>query len=131
MSTRLAIAEEVGSLANRGYDWNGTGGLPMREDVRDMTITLLGTVPDRATDVIDQCPHPDILLNGDGTVELAFDHEDKTLLITVRCLGILTYVRAFEDEQTSIEGVIRLDPDEPDWDSYVELTELFAWLSEE
>lgn len=123
-SAKFVIAREMELFTKHGYDWDGAGGLPMRTDVRQVMRWFIrsGTALDEC---LNEAVEPSVLLNREGTVELSFDNEGKELLLTLQCMNVVTYVQIYEDKQTSIEGVIRLDK----IDDQTTLISLFEWLS--
>jgi hypothetical protein len=129
-SIRDMVSKSISGLGLCEFDWDGSGGLPMRGDVRD---TAYAVFVDEVTlgGLLNSCPPPSITLNSNGTLEVSFDNDGRGLLVTVECEGVLTYVKVFEDDQTTIEGVVRMDMDDFDPDAFVELIELFDWLIQE
>ena len=124
------VMEELFRLRLKGYDHDGAGGLPLRADVAD----LVATVYDLA--FTDKMPDPIVSLNGNGTLDVEYDGDSgRKLFLCYQCAGVVTYIRAFEDDQTVIEGTIRLNFNtyggKFDPDDFLELTGLFDWLASE
>ncbi len=124
--TVLSITRE---LRLKAYDWNGSGGLPLRSDVADPIAEFYGNLPG-----IFGLPSPDVLMNPDGTIEVSYSQGEmaKELLLTFKCQGVITYVQVWEDRQTSVEGTVRFDPMEDNSDGELApLPDLLFWISEE
>lgn len=125
-----SVVKSLRGLRLMEYDWDGSGGLPMRSDVADTAIAVFDD-PDVIGDSTYGLPLPSISLSSNGTVEVAFAEPDgRQLFLTFECEGVITYVKVFDDEQTSVEGVIRVDTLTPSPDDFVELRELFGWMVE-
>ena len=62
-------------------------------------------------------------------MEIAFEETDgRQLFLTFQCEGVITYIKVYEDEQTSVEGVIRVDSMTPSPDDFAELAEMVEWF---
>lgn len=112
MSVRAYILTTVRRFAQNRFDWDGASALPIRPDVYSFIAKERGMLDNQSNDgvdpeLLDDCGEPDITLNQDGTVELCFEKFNRELIITVRCGGVITFIRSFEDSQTSFEGTIR------------------------
>jgi hypothetical protein len=138
-SVREAVVQSLRGLRLMGYDWDGAKGLPMRGDVADTVFEVFGSsgyvdpsgyVEPLISDAyVESLPLPAVSLNGNGTVEVAFDGEDgRELLLTFECEGVITFIKAFGDGQTTVDGVIRLDLGERGTDEAAELSELLGWV---
>jgi hypothetical protein len=126
-SSSEAVLTALRRLRLMEFDWDGAGGLPLRGDVGD-TVTDIYELS-----FTSDMPMPAVSMNGDGTIDVEYDGEDgRKLFLTFKCQGVLTYIKVFEDDQTTVEGTIRLDAPGPvALDDFVELTELFEWLASE
>lgn len=114
------------------FDWDGVGGLPLRSDVAD-TAHDVYSEPHILDDAIlgDLVP-PSISMSSNGTIEVVYAIDGyRQLFLTFECAGVVSYIRVFEDEQTSVEGVIRLEMDSTSPDDFSELQELYEWLVSE
>lgn len=123
-----AVIKAVRQLRLKDWDWDGSGGLPMRLDASDTVLAVYdkGGAADSA-----DCPAPSVSLNTNGTIEVSYSDPEtgRELFLTFQCNAVITYIRMFEDEQTSIEGTIRFT-----WDlaaNNAALGSLFEWLIEE
>ena len=110
MATESAnhVMAQVRAFRLREYDWNGTGGLPMRGDSADTLADVF------ALDCIADLPSPEVTLGNDGAISVEYDESDdsdrgKKLFLVFPCGGVVTYMRVFEDGVTTIEGVLRMD----------------------
>lgn len=128
-----AVVSTLRSFRLLEWDWDGAGGLPLRSDVADTAVKVFEE--DSIVNLIN-CPLPTVSLNGNGTVEVAYADEftERELWLTFQCEGVITYIKRFEDDQTTIEGTARIGfagirADEAA--DLNELRELFCWLSEE
>lgn len=132
---KTAIEKAIKSLGLKGFDWDNERGLPMRGDVRDLAHDLFCD-PERYSTAwfADFLPLPRVILNPNGTLEIAFEgYDGEELLFTVECDSVLTYAKLFSDGQTCVDGVIRIDLDAdqcdgdgPDW----EVFNLLHWIGE-
>lgn len=131
------ILKSIGGMRHYKYGWNGDSSLPIRTDVRNWSYELFARnasfpliVPDNH---LEMCPYPDVTLNDAGTVSIAFVTEGRQLILTIQCRGIVTYIKLFDDDQTTVSGVIRLDTEDldADLDMFAEFQELFIWLIRE
>lgn len=128
-----AVLDVIKSFRLREFDWDGSGGLPLRADVADtisdIYLSEIYAVPE---EVLYALPKPSLLLAPNGTVEVAYDAWGyKQLLLTFECQGVVTYIKVYDDDHTSIEGTIRFDVLEPSPEDVAELTELFLWIASE
>jgi len=109
------------------YGDKGTSNLPIRPDVAEFvpelfdTYTKTGFLPERIT-------YPDLTLNDDGTVEVAFATFNRELLLMFPCKGIIAYVQGFPHEDTVIEGTLHFDTDVNIESSSGKLDYLFDWV---
>lgn len=135
MSIRAHILNSVQRFAQNRFDWDGSAGLPIRPDVYTFIAEERGMLDSQSDDgmdpeLLEDCGEPDVTLNQDGTIELYFEKFNRELILTVRCGGAITFIRSFEDSQTSFEGTIR----SPHWDHRskqqfgVETNALLYWL---
>ena len=132
MTNREKIAASLKELGLKEYDWNGSGGLPAREDALDLALAVFA-LNDYAFKLIDHVDEYTVTLNEDGTVEVGLDNGDRTLLLTFQCGGAITYIKVFDDEQTTVEGTIRINPDWPftAYDGFADLAEALEWIGSE
>jgi hypothetical protein len=131
MDTKQKIRLAVEKLAARPFDWDGAGGLPIRPDVAEWCRESLfsdfaGIGLDAAA--LDAVGVGDVSLNQDGTVELALESEGKELILTVECGGVVSYIKLFEDAQTSVEGMVRCPAP---FEGLSEIDDHLAWLGRE
>jgi len=132
VSSSEAVLTSLKHFHLHEYDWDGVGGLPLRGDVADTVADIYDLA------FADDMPMPVVSLNGDGTVEVAYEEIvasdlGKKLLLTFRCEGVVTFVKVFPDGDATVEGTIRLDgfartDGKFNPDDFAELTELFAWI---
>jgi hypothetical protein len=132
---RKHILSTVASFRDRKFGWNGSEGLPMRSDARNLAFALF-TVnygnPVVPSEVLRLCPFPDVVLGEDGTIAITFSTPGRELDLSIKCTSIVTFIKFFEDETTSVSGVLNLSADDEDpFRQYAEFTELFIWLIRE
>ena len=130
-----AVLQSLRQFRLHEYDWDGSGGLPLRADVADTAIDIY-QLP-----LTTQVPMPEVMLLSDGTVTIEYDEVTgkdvgKKLFLTFKCQDVITYVKLFADGSSMVEGIIRLDGYDPtDSEStpyaVLELTALFDWLAED
>lgn len=138
IDSQIAVLDALNDFRLKEYDWNGSGGLPLRGDVGTTIKDLFSDADILGSNLLMSLPTPDLSMAANGTVEMAFEYDDnddgeRKLFVTIECDGVLSYIKVYEDGQTSVEGVIRLDflgnafrPDD-----FVELTELLRWFLSE
>lgn len=129
-SSSEAVLISLRRLRLMEFDWDGAAGLPLRGDVGDTVAAIYDLA------FADAMPMPVVSLNGDGTLDVEYDAEDgRKLFLTFKCEGVITYIKVYEDDQTTVEGTVRLDfhtvSGKFDPDDFVEITELFEWLASE
>ncbi|SIO37695.1 hypothetical protein SAMN05444166_4210 [Singulisphaera sp. GP187] len=134
-NSRTAVLESLQQLRLMEFDWDGVQGLPLRGDVADNVSDVYeGGVDLLLEDLAEHLPMPVVSLNPNGTIEVLYKDPDsnRELVITFQAEGVLTYVKLFDDGQTMVEGVIRVNllsgPYEVDLS---ELKDLFDWLASE
>ena len=131
MDTRELLLKALRTFRHSEYDWDGSGGLPLRDDVADTFYDLISNDVTHE-DMYDMLPVPMLNLNGNGTLELVLGwHEGAELVLTFQAKDVITYVKIFEDAQTSVEGTLRLDYGDDDNTAVAELTELLEWIVQE
>jgi hypothetical protein len=128
---RDTIGTALKAMSLHEYDWNGNCGLPLRGDVADLAHDLFVAPETLFLSGFNLLPTPTVVMGGNGTVEIGFDSRDgRELVITVQCEGVITYVKVYEDDQTSVEGTVRLDPLESfnGTAGFSEFVELLLWV---
>lgn len=131
MSVKREILFGIEALAVLPFNWNRFVGLPLRPDVQTYAARLFDVANvggyGISPDLLERAGKPEIILSQDGTVDLVFTRS-RTLAITLYCYGVAGYRKAFEDNQTEIEGLIRSDGY---WPKCGEFNELLTWLIQE
>ena len=112
------------------FDWDGVGGLPFRSDVGDTVAVVY------EASFGDDMPEPFMSMNGDGTIDIEYDGDNgRKLFLTFKCEGVVTYIKVFEDDQTTVEGTIRFDfhaiSGKIEEEDLEEIKALFGWLTSE
>lgn len=135
-TNRSVIFEALSDFGDDGFNWNGCGGLPIRDDVRETINLIYGSRKFLSKTIARNCPIPSVTLCDNGTIEIAYTdrYNDRQLFLTFQCKWTITYIQVFEDEQTTIEGTIRFTVDangEFDADEWAVLVDLYDWLTEE
>jgi hypothetical protein len=134
-STRDKIQYGIQLLRTKGYDWNGTCGLPIRSDVLQTSSAIFSDRTLQSQMRLEDCDEPVMSLNPDGSVEMSFDTPygdgGKQLLLTFQCGGVITYIKILEDSETSIEGTIRASFPAKSASEFAELVDLINWIAEE
>jgi hypothetical protein len=125
-STLSHIKSCIDLFGTYKYGYNGTTNLPIRPDVAEFIIELFGIFDLTAT--LPTIDHPDLTLNDDGTVEIAFATFDRELLLTFPCKGVVTYVQGFCHEDATIEGILLFDDDHDVEPSCEKLDSLYIWV---
>lgn len=122
----LMLLEEY---AGKPYGWNEGVGLPIRQDAYDIARHVLydDVFPRR---LVDLC-QDSVLMNNDGTIEMALDHKGKSLLLTFQCGSAISYVRVYEDGETSTEGTLRILKSGDFGRAVCEIRIMIRWLTEE
>jgi hypothetical protein len=103
---RSKLKEEVFALQSHEYDWNGTGGLPIRPDVFAMLNWLIPSFCFPDDRILFRLGVPQITLNDDGTVDWFWEYHNRSLNIRFLCSGSLKYGRFFEDNSMEVAGVL-------------------------
>lgn len=121
------VADTIREYRLRGYDWNGCGGLPLRDDAATTAIEFYQYV------YVPELPTPTVLQNPDGSIEVGYGDESspKKLLLTFYCYGVVGYVKVFADDTTYVEGLVRFDPlDETPSGELTIISDLFRWMAQ-
>lgn len=133
-SVKRSMRLTVSHLCGIGYDHNGAGGLPIRPDVAKFAATVLfsdspnvGLSENKLESVTDH----DVLLQQDGTISVILSVGEKTLYLDILCGGIVTFVKLFEDQDTTIEGVLRTAWPSPLESQIANIDDLIDWLIQE
>ena len=125
---KLAIRGRIARLGDLDYDHDGSGGLPIRPDVaRHAAADLFADEGGISESLLSRVDEFEVSLHPDGTITVTLASGGRTLFLDVLCGGVVTYVEAFEDGATTIEGVIRTgDPSDVG-----EIDDLIRWLIRE
>lgn len=127
---RLTVAH----LCGYQWDYNGSGGLPIRPDVSGFAQSVLfedSLGIGLCEEALERVAENDVTMHQDGTITITLIVGERTLFIDVLCGGIVTYVKQFEDGDTAIEGVVRTGWPTVKKSAICELNDLLAWLAQE
>ena len=130
---KRAIRIRIETLARLAYDHDGAGGLPIRPDVAEFATSGLFTKGEAGASetLLSEVDAANVSLHPDGTITVTLASGGKTLFLDVPCLGIVAYVKAFDDDATSIEGTIRTGYPDLDSLAVAEIDRLIQWLIRE
>ena len=104
---RAEIKNEIRNVFELEYDWNRSGGLPIRPDVFSLLEWLNPVLCGSDDRLLARLGVPVIELNQDGTVDWFWEYCGRSLCLTFVCDGTVKYLRTLEDDSTSVSGDIR------------------------
>lgn len=121
------IRRAIGILRkSRVWDWDGKGALPIRPDSCDIACNLFA---EPLSKVVGQLPEAGVVAETDGTISLLFAGVEGALSLNFKGDVAISYRKSWGDD-TSVEGLIRLDHTEPlaAVDDLATFVELLQWL---
>lgn len=133
MDHKRLIDIRIISLARLPYDHDAAGGLPMRPDVRAFARDYLFGGPNFGVSAknLSRLDESEVSLHQDGTLTISMMSGERSLFLDIPCSGVVTYVKQFEDDATTIEGVVKFGDFEDDASKLAEIDGLVEWLIRE
>lgn len=115
------------SFAGFGFDHDGDGGLPIRQDVADYLVNVLCR-PRNGWIRASGFAYPSLALGSDGTVMMSWQHFDRILRLDVPCRHVILACKVDRADDGNTTVSLRLG-DNPLEDAN-ELRAMFEWLRE-
>jgi hypothetical protein len=126
---RDRIAEGLHATKKAGYGWDGSEGLPARDDAVAMANLVVGGHGWLWPDLPPDCGR--VVLFANGTVGIALTRGPKTVHLVFPCRGVIEWVREREGASgSSVDGIIKASSP-PRRDELVEIAEALHWLAKD
>jgi len=127
---KSTIYDTIENLATLGFNHDGIKGLPMRSDVfafatKALFSTRLHARVGLNEQLLENAGDPNVSINKDGTVDLFFQNPSRELNLTIQCGGVITYIKFFDDGDTTVEGTIRVSATDRD---FSEVDDIIKWV---